>query len=91
MGNIKILSHQAITESGVYDAAFEVNGKMVDREFEVEVHIKYGKPCFCGCGHREAIGVYVRTTCCNEEDEDIAGIMECKLVEEIEGYIWYLM
>ena len=86
--NIKVLSHPAISESGVYEAVFEVNGEVVEREFEVSVHIKFGKPCFCGCGHREAIMVYVRAKCRNEEDEDIAGIMECKLEEAIEGYMW---
>ena len=87
MDNIKILSHPAITESGIYDVLLEVDGEVVEREFEVSVHIKYGKPCFCGCGHREAIEVYVRAKCRNEEDEDVAGIMECKIGEEIESYI----
>ena len=91
MGNIKILSHPVIMESGVYDAVFEVNGEVVEREFEVEVHIKYGKPCFCGCGHREALDVYFRATCCNEEDEDIADIMERRLEEEIEENIMWLV
>ena len=88
MDNIKILSLPKIIESGIYNAVFEANGEVVEREFKAEVYIKFGKPCFCGCGHREAIMVYVRTTCCNEEDEDIAGIMECKLEEAIEGYMW---
>ena len=87
MDNIKILSLPKIIESGIYNAVFEANGEVVEREFEVSVHIKYGKPCFCGCGHREAIEVYVRAKCRNEEDEDVAGIMECKLGEEIESYI----
>ena len=78
-----MLNYPKITETGVYDATFEVNGEVVKREFEVMVYIKYGDPCFCGCGHREAIEVHVTATCCNEEDEDIAGIMECKLEEAV--------
>ena len=81
--NIKILSHPAITESGVSDVTFEVDGEVVEREFDVDVYIKFCEPCFCGCGHREAIEVHVTATCCNEEDEDIAGIMERKLEEAV--------
>ena len=87
-GSIKILSHPKITGTGVYDATFEVNGEVVEREFEVVVKIKYGEPCFCGCGHREAREVYVWAKCCNEEDEDVADIMERKLEEAIEEDMW---
>ena len=86
--DVKVLSRPSIMESGVYDVVFSVNGEVVEREFEVVVKIKYGEPCFCGCGHREAREVYVWAKCCNEEDEDVADIMEYKLEEEVEWYIW---
>ena len=85
-GSIKLLSHSAISGSGVYDAEFEVNGEVIEREFEVDVVTSY---------YYEKVTNYyklkyatVSVVCCNEEDEDIADIMERKLEEAIEGYLW---
>ena len=83
--NIKILSHPAITESGVYDAVFEVNGEVVEREFEVGVDAVYDYESDTNYSHLKGFSVTV--TCCNEDDEDVADIMECKLEEEIESYM----
>ena len=98
--NVRILSHPAITESGVYDAVFAVNGEVVavngevvavngevvEREFEVGVIATYDYEGDTNCYNlRDAT---VTAICCNEDDEDIADIMECKLQEAIENYMW---
>ena len=84
--NVRILSHPAITESGVYDAVFTVNGEVVEREFEVGVIASYEREDETNYSHLEH--VVVTATCCNEDDEDLADIMECKLEEAIENYMW---
>ena len=84
--NVRILSHPTITESGVYDAVFTVNGEVVEREFEVGVNAIYDYDRDANCYNLR--DVTVTTICCNEEDEDIADIMECKLEEAIEDYMW---
>lgn len=84
--NVRLLSHPAITESGVYDAVFEVNGKVVEREFEVDVNATYDYEGDTNYFHLK--GVIVTATCCNEDDEDIAYTMERKLEEAIENYMW---
>ena len=85
MSNIKILSYPAIMESGVYDAVFEVNGEVVEREFEVDIVTSYYYDR--GNYYYNLKDLIVSATCCNEEDEDIAVIMEYKLEEEVEWYI----
>ena len=83
--NIRILSHPSITESGVYDAVFTVNGEVVEREFEVNVNATYDYES--DTNYYELIDITVTATCCNEDDEDIADIMERKLEEELENYM----
>ena len=83
--NIRLLSHPSIIESGVYDAVFEVNGEVVEREFEVDVNVTCGYEG--DTNYYELIDITVTATCCNEDDEDVANIMECKLEEEIESYM----
>ena len=84
--NVRILSYSAITESGVYDAVFEVNGEVVEREFEVDVNATYNYEDDTNCYNlRDAI---VHAICCNEDDEDLADTMACKLEEAIENYMW---
>ncbi len=84
--NVRIISHPTITESGVYDAVFVVNGEVVEREFEVDVNAIY---YYDGdTNYYNLRGAIVTATCCNEDDEDIAYIMECKLEEAIENYMW---
>ena len=84
--NIRILSHPTITESGVYDAVFEVNGEVVEREFEVGIIADYEHEDETNSYYLEHVAV--SAICCNEDDEDIASIMECKLEEAIENYMW---
>ena len=84
--NIRILSHPTITESGVYDAVFEVNGEVVEREFEVSIMAHYKHEHETNYSHLECSIVTAR--CCNEDDEDLADIMECKLEEAIENHMW---
>ena len=84
--NVRVLSHTAITESGVYDAAFAVNGEVVEREFEVNVNATYDYES--DTNYYNLKDVTVTAICCNEDDEDIASIMECKLEEAIENYMW---
>ena len=84
--NVRILSHPAITESGVYDAVFAVNGEVVEREFEVDVNATYDYESDTNCYNlRDAT---VTVTCCDEDDEDLVDTMECKLEEAIENYMW---
>ena len=83
--NVRILSHPTITESGVYDAAFAVNGEVVEREFEVGVSTGYKYERETNYYHLKYVAV--TATCCNEDDEDIADIMERKLEEELENYM----
>ena len=84
--NVRILNYPAITESGVYDATFTVNGEVVEREFEVNVNATYN--------YEGDINYYnlkdatVTAICCNEDDEDVADTMERKLEEAIENYMW---
>ena len=84
--NVRILSHPAITESGVYDAVFAVNGEVVEREFEVNVNATYDYES--DTNYYNLKDATVTATCCNEEDEDLADIMECKLKAAIENYMW---
>ena len=83
--NVRILSHPSITESGVYDAVFTVNGEVVEREFEVDVNVTCGYEG--DTNYYELIDATVTAICCNEDDEDIADIMERKLEEELENYM----
>lgn len=84
--NVRIISHPTITESGVYDAVFEVNGEVVEREFEVGVIADYEHEDETNYSYLEH--VVVTAICCNENDEGIADTMECKLEEAIENYMW---
>ena len=84
--NIRILSHPTITESGVYDAVFEVNGELVEREFEVGIDAIYDYESDTNYSHLKGFSLTV--TCCNEDDEDLADIMECKLKAVIESCMW---
>lgn len=84
--NIRLLSHPTITESGVYDAVFEVNGEVVEREFEVGVDAIYDYEDETNYSHLK--GLIVTVTCCNEDDEDLADIMEQRLEEAIETHMW---
>lgn len=84
--NVRIISRPAITETGVYDVVFAVNDEVVEREFEVSVDADYDYECVTNCYILRY--VIVTATCCNEDDEDIADIMERKLEEEIENYMW---
>ena len=84
--NVRILSHPAITESGVYDAVFAVNGEVVEREFEVDVNAIYDYEGNTNCYNLRY--TTITATCCNEDDEDLADTMECKLEEAIESYMW---
>ena len=84
--DIRIISHPSITESGVYDAVFEVNGEVVEREFEVNVNATYDYES--DTNYYNLKDVTVTAICCNEDDEDLASIMECKLEEAIEDYMW---
>ena len=84
--NVRILNHPKIMESGVYDAVFKVNGEVVEREFEVDVNATYDYEVDTNCYNLRY--ATVTATCCNEEDEDIADIMECKLEEAIEDYMY---
>ena len=83
--NIRILSHPAITEGGVYDAVFEVNGEVVEREFEVDVNVTYDYES--DTNYYNLKDVTVTAICCNEDDEDLANTMEYKLEEAIESYM----
>lgn len=83
--NVRILSHPAITESGVYNAVFEVNGEVVEREFEVGVIWEYKHENETKYSHLEY--VVVTAICCNKDDECIADIMERKLEEAIENHM----
>jgi hypothetical protein len=80
--DVRLLIHPRIRESGVYDATFVVNGNIVDREFEVDVKATYDYEA--DNYYFNLIDVTVTATCCNEDDEDIADIMERKLEEAIE-------
>ena len=84
--NVRILSHPAITESGVYDAVFAVNGEVVEREFEVRIIAEYKHEEETNYSHLKSI--VVTAICCNEDDEDVADTMERKLKEAIENYMW---
>ena len=84
--NVKILDHPKIMESGVYDTVFEVDGEGVEREFEVGIIATYDHEYETNYSHLKS--VVVTTVCCNEEDEDIADIMERKLEEAIEDYMY---
>ena len=84
--NIRLLRHPAITESGVYDAVFEMNGEVVEREFEVDVNATYDYES--DTNYYNLKDVTITATCCNEDDEDLADAMECKLEEAIENYMW---
>ena len=84
--NVRILSHPTITESGVYDAVFTVNGEVVEREFEVNVNATYDYES--DANYYNLKDATVTAICCNEDDEDLASIMECKLEEAIENYMW---
>ena len=84
--NVRILSHPAIAESGVDDAVFEVNGEVVEREFEVDVNATYDYEGNTNCCNLRY--TTVSAICCNEDDEDLASIMERKLEEAIENYMW---
>ena len=84
--NVRILSYPTITESGVYDAVFEVNGEVVEREFEVGVIADYDYESDTNYSHLKGFSLTV--TCCNEDDEGVADTMECKLEEAIENYMW---
>ncbi len=84
--NVRIISHPAITESGVYNAVFEANGEVVEREFEVGIIADYEHEDETNSYYLEHVAV--SAICCNEDDEDIASIMECKVEEAIENYIW---
>ena len=84
--NVSLLSHPSIMESGVYDAVFAVGGEVVEREFEVDVNVTCGYEG--DTNYYELIDVTVTATCCNEDDEDLAYIMERKLGEAIENYMW---
>ena len=84
--NVRIISHPTITESGVYDAVFEVNGEVVEREFEVSVIADYERENKTSSFRLES--VVAHTICCNEDDEDLASIMERQLEETIENYMW---
>ena len=83
--NVRILSHPAITESGVYDAVFAVNGEVVEREFEVDIIAEYKHEEETNYSHLKYVAV--TAICCNEEDEDVADIMERKLEEVIVSYM----
>ncbi len=84
--NVRIISHPTITESGVYDAVFEVNGEVVEREFEVGVIADYEHEDETNFSHLEHVAV--SAICCNEDDETLTSIMECQLEETIENYMW---
>ena len=84
--NVRLLSHPAITESGVYDAVFAVNGEVVGREFEVGVSTGYKYERETNSYHLKYVAV--TAICCNEDDKDIADIMERKLEGAIENYMW---
>ena len=86
--NVRIISHPAITESGVYDAVFEVNGEVVEREFEVGVNATYDYEGETNYFHLK--GFVVTVICCNEDDEGVANIMESKLEEAIESCMQYI-
>jgi hypothetical protein len=83
--DVRLLIHPGITESGVYDAVFVVNGNIVEREFEVDVNATYDYES--DTNYYNLRDVTVTATCCNEDDEDIADIMERKLEEAIEDYM----
>ena len=84
--NVRILSHPAITESGVYNAVFAVNGEVVEREFEVGVSTGYKYERETNSSQLKYVAV--TAICCNEDDEDLADNMGCKLEEAIENYMW---
>ena len=84
--NVRILSHPTIMESGVYDAVFEVNGEVVEREFDVGIIADYEHEDETNSYYLEHVAV--SAICCNEDDEDLADIMECKLEEAIDNYMW---
>ena len=86
MDNIKILSHPVITESGVYDVLLEVDGEVVEREFEVDVDVSYSYEDDTNSYNLKRLAVYA--SCCDEDDKYIADIMERKLEDEIENYMW---
>ena len=84
--NVRILSHPTITESGVYDAVFTVNGEVIEREFEVNVIATYDYES--DTNYYNLTDATVTAICCNEDDEDLADIMECKLKAVIESCMW---
>ena len=84
--NVRILGHPSITESGVYDATFTVNGEVVEREFEVNVNATYDYES--DTNYYNLKDATVTAICCNEDDEDVADAMECKLKKAIENYMW---
>ena len=84
--NVRILSHPVIMDSGVYDAVFAVNGEVVEREFEVGVSTGYKYESETNSSHLKYVAV--TAICCNEDDEDLADIMERKLEEAVENYMW---
>lgn len=84
--NIRVLSHPAIMGSGVYGAVFAVDGEVVEREFEVDIITTYDYDRDDNCYNLR--DVTVTTICCNEEDEEVADIMEYKLEEAIENCMW---
>ena len=84
--NVRIISHPAITESGVYDAVFAVNGEVVEREFEVNVNAVYNYEG--DTNYYNLKDATVTAICCNEDDEALADTMECKLKKTIENYMW---
>ena len=84
--NVRILSHPAITESGVYDAVFTVNGEVIEREFEVNVNATYDYES--DTNYYNLKDVTATATCCNDDDEDLSDTMERKLEEAIENYMW---
>ena len=84
--DVRLLIHPTIAESGVYDAEFKVNGKEVEREFEVGINATYDYES--DTNYYNLRDATVSAICCNEDDEDIADIMERKLEEAIENYMW---
>ena len=84
--NVRILNHPTITESGVYDAVFEVNGEVVEREFEVGVSTGYKYERETNSYHLKYVAV--TAICCDEDDEALADTMERKLKTVIESCMW---
>ena len=84
--NVRLLSYPAIIESGVYDAVFEVNREVVEREFEMGVNVTYDYEG--DTNYYNLKDATVTAICCNEDDEALADTMECKLKKTIENYMW---